>query len=280
MKFIRNLLFDFRQGIFLNSALLLAPMVIAVMAFLDFAGKEHRYLLDGRITENVSLGDYWFYLYGGMHEYIPSPDNAFQFPIVWMVVFLVIPFALLNYPFKDMFGVGQQVLVQSGSRTSWWLSKCCWNFFGTILYHMIMQAMGLLLFLIFQMDISNQIHMDFIKVVFDTTGQEIWNPSGLLLSVLILPLFVSIAINMLQMTLSLFMKPVFSFFVVACLLLTSAYRLSPLLLGNYAMAYRYNWMLKKGVSISVGFTVSVALLLVSILLGLVKFRFYDILERE
>lgn len=280
MKFIKYLLFDLKQGILRNKAMVFAPIVIAATAFLDFASKAHRLLLDGRIRESVSYGDYWFYLYGGMHKYTPSPGNGFRFPVVWIVVFLVIPFVLLNYPFKDLYGAGQQILVGSGRRTVWWLSKCCWNFLGTVMYHMLMQLTGLVLFLVFQMNVSNQIHMDFINLVFEVGHQEVWNRVALPLSVLLLPVLVSTAISMLEMTLSLFLKPMFSFFAVAVLFLSSAYLLTPLLIGNYAMAFRYNWMLKEGVSISVGFGVSIGLLLLSALVGLVRFRYYDILESE
>lgn len=280
MRFIRYLLFDFKQGILRNKALLLVPMIIAAAAFFDFSAKAHRYLQNGMMKGSVSYGDYWFYLYGGMHKYTPSPGNAFQFPVVWILVFLALPFVLLNYPFKDMYGVGQQVLVRSRRRTAWWLSKCCWNLFGTVLYHLVMQVTGLVLFFVFQMNISYRIHMDFIKLAFEVVHQEVWNPSMLSLAVLLLPLITSAAINMLQMTLSLFIKPIFSFFAVAVLFLASAYLLSPFLIGNYAMAYRYDWMLKEGVSISVGGEVSVVLLLIAVLAGLVRFRLYDILESE
>lgn len=280
MKFIRYLSFDLRQGILRRKTLLLTPTVIGAVAFLDFAGKVHRFLMNGMMKGAVSYGDYWFYLYGGMHKYIPSPGNAFRFPVVWIVLFLAIPFILLNYPFEDMHGVGQQILVRSGRRRAWWLSKCCWNFLGTVLYHLILQAVGLVLFFIFQMEVSNRIHMDFITLAFEVGHQEVWEPSVLPPAVFLLPVFVSAVINMMQMTFSLFIKPMFSFFTAAVLLLASAYLLSPLLIGNYAMAFRYHWMLKEGVSISTGGAVCAVLLLLIVILGLVRFRFYDIYGSE
>lgn len=280
MKFIRYLLFDFKQGILHNKALLLGPVVIAAVAFFDFSAKAHRYLLYGMIKSNVCYGDYWFYLYGGMHNYIPSPDNAFQFPVVWILIFLAVPFILLNYPFKDLYGGGQQILVRFGRRSIWWLSKCCWNFCGTVLYHLIIQATGIVLFHLFQMEISNQIHMDFVNLVFDAGNQEVWNPSWIPLSVFLLPVLISVTINILQMTASLFIKPMFSFFAVAVLLLASAYLLSSFLIGNYAMAFRHDWMLKAGVSISAGTGISIILLFIAVFLGIVRFQLYDILENE
>lgn len=280
MRFIKDFVFDIRQGILRSGTLLLVPAVIAAVTFFDFYAKARRYLEQGMIQSTVDYGDYWFYLYGGMCEYIPSPDNPFQFPAVWILVFLVLPFVLLNYPFRDMYGVGQQILVRSGQRSLWWLSKCCWNFCGTVLYHLIIQAAGLVLSLVFKVEISNQIHMDFINLVFNIRYQEVWDPSSLPAAALLLPVLVSAAINMLQMTVSLFIRPMFGFFAVAVLLLASAYLLSPLLIGNYAMAFRYDWMLKAGVSMGAGMRIAAILLFLAVLSGLVRFRLYDILESE
>lgn len=280
MKFIRYLRFDIQQGILRNKALLFTPAVIAIIIFLDFVGKAHGFLDAGLIAEGVSYGDYCFYLYGGMYEYIPDVANAFRFPVVWITVFLVIPFLLLNYPFKDLFGAGQQILVRSGRRTAWWMSKCCWNILGTILYHLIMQLTALALFGVLRMEISNRIHMDFIRLAFQIGHQEVWEQSILPFAVAFLPILVSVSINMFQMTLSLFVKPIFGFFTVSLLFLASAYRLSSWLIGNYAMIYRYDWMLKTGVSMKVGAGMVASLLFVSVIAGLIRFRYYDILEKE
>lgn len=280
MRFINDLIFDFRQGILRSRTLLLVPALIAAVTFFDFYVKARRYLEDGMIQNAAGYGDYWFYLYGGMCEYIPFPENPFQFPVVWILVLLILPFILLNYPFQDLYGVGQQVLVRSGRRSLWWLSKCCWNFCGTVLYHLTIQAIGLVLSLASGMEISNRIHMDFINLVFNIRNQEVWNPSSLPISVLMLPVLISAAINMLQMTVSLFIRPIFSFFAAAVLLLSSAYLLSPFVIGNYAMAFRYDWMLKAGVSIGTGKRIAAVLLFQAALLGLVRFRLYDILEKE
>lgn len=280
MKFIKYLLFDLKQGILYNKLLLITPVAIAVITFLDFSMKANRFLNDGMIKEAVSYGDYWFYLYGGMKKYIPTPGDPFLFPVVWIVIFLILPFILLNYPFQDLYGIGQQIIVRSGRRTIWWLSKCGWNILGTLIYHFLIQVTGGVLFYIFHKDLSNKIHMDFVKLAFNAEQQEIWMRYSLPFMVIILPVIVSAAINLLQMTFSLFIKPVFGFFTVAAVLLSSAYLLSPALIGNYAMAYRCSWMLKEGVSAASGLILSIILLFLAAFLGLIKFYIYDILESE
>ena len=95
-----------------------------------------------------------------------------------------------------------------------------------------------------------------------------------------MPVCVSIVLNMFQMMLCLFLKPIFSFFLVVIVLLGSAYMMTPFLLGNYAMVYRYNWMLKEGLSLDTGRTLLLMIYLCSVVVGNVRFKYYDILEKE
>ena len=87
MRFIEDLAFDFRQGILRRGTLLLVPAVIAAVTFFDFYAKARRYLEQGMTQSTVDYGDNRFYQYGGMCEYIPSPDNPYQFPAVSILVF-------------------------------------------------------------------------------------------------------------------------------------------------------------------------------------------------
>lgn len=278
MKFIKYLRFDIYQGILRNSMLIISPILIAAVIFVDFFLKADRYVTFDILDEPVSFGDYLFYLYGGMKEFIPDHEMGFQLPIVWIIVFFVLPFILLGYPLKDMNGSGQQILIRSTKRTFWWLSKCCWNILGTLFYHFIMLMTGLVACLVFRIDTTSNIHMDFVKAAFEVGPREIREISVLFISTVILPVCVSASINMLQMTLAIFIKPIFSFLVISILLLTSAYLMSPLLIGNYAMIFRYTWILENGVSVEIGYSISLIILFISIITGTVRFHFYDILE--
>lgn len=279
MKFIKFLKFDIRQGIFYNLCLIISPILIATVIFIDFIFKANRYKTFGIITQFVSFGDYLFYLYGGMTEYIPDYGEVFMFPVVWSVVFLIAPFILLNYPIKDMAGNGQHILMRSTKRTYWWLSKCFWNMAGTLFYHFMIQMTGLALCLIFQAEVTNIIHIDFVKAAFSIRPEEIRDVSVLLTSAVFLPVCVSVSVNMLQMTLSLFIKPIYSFFFVLLVFIISAYLLSPVGIGNYAMFLRHDKvLLYNGVSVVYGYVISIILLLLSMLAGSIRFHYYDILE--
>lgn len=279
MKFIKYLAFDIRQGILRNPTLIWSSILISMVIFIDFIFRAHRYAADGIIRQFVSYGDYLFYLYGGMTEYIPEYGEVFSFPIVWIVVFLVIPFTLLNYPFKELAGNGRYILTRSTRRTFWWLSKCIWNMLGTFCYHGLLLLTGIVLCLIFGVEITGAVHTDFVKAALRVRPAEIRDFSELWMPTLLLPVCVSVSLNLMQMTLSIFIKPIYSFFCIAIVLIVSAYVLSPAGIGNYAMFLRQDWVLiENGVSVNTGYGISLLLILLAVIAGNIRFRFFDVLE--
>lgn len=267
----------------LNPALFIIPIIISLIACFDLMNQvsvlnELNYF-DTQVKE--SFADYMVYIYGGMDRYVPKSGNNFLFPIRWLVVFMISPFLVLNYPYRDMQGIGQQILVRTRGRTAWWMSKCIWNVLSVFIYNFLLFATALFFCIAVGGDISGGINseLQYIAFQFDRSsmiyGDEPWS-----LAIIFLPVLVSISINLMQMTLSLFIKPVFSFFFVAFLLISSAYFTSPYLLGNYAMSMRYDMVVKDGVSVADGTIMALLLIGVSICIGVVRFHRYDILDRD
>lgn len=92
--------------------------------------------------------------------------------------------------------------------------------------------------------------------------------------------FIVSALSVMQMAVSLVIKPFFSFCISAGILVLSAYYLNPLLLGNYAMSQRNDLLIDNGVNTKTGIVFSLALLVLSCVVGLFIFRRYDILNKE
>lgn len=279
MKYIKIFWFDFKNGILKNILLFLCPILLSVLTFANvwirIQGLSKTHL------PAAAYGDYWFYVYGGMQKYIPAPGNTFQIPIVWILVFLLPAFLLLNYPMKDMQHIGTHIMVRSGGRTRWWLSKCLWNISATILYHVLLAGILLGLCAFFGIPLDRHIHVKLLEMLFDMFGgNTLISRTVIPAAVFLLPVLCSVAFNLLQMTLCLFVKPVFSFFIVAVLLVSSAYLLSPYAPGNYAMPLRYSWIFKGGVSFHVGMIMSAILIIILVAVGLIRFRTYEILNRD
>lgn len=274
MKFIKVLWFDLKNGYFKGVSCYIFPLFIAIIGFFEL---HRRIAIWG--TE-VALGDYWMYLYGGMKEYIPTTGNPFQFPTMWIAVFLFSSFAVLNYPMKDLQNMGTQILVHVQGRTKWWISKCLWNVLSTVLYHGIILLVLVMLCICFQEPLSFEAHADSIATMFGLWVSEFRGGGVIPIAVILTPVILSIAINLLQMVLLLFTKPVFSFLVICIMMLSSAYFLSDIMIGNFAMPIRYEWAIENGVSYQKGLLFSFGILFIAFICGIMKFRRYDILNKE
>ena len=117
----------------------------------------------GELTE--TFGNHLLYLFQGIDEYIPSPDEPFDFPSMWMLVFLCGNLLTLTYPLRDLEGIGQQILVRSGRREYWWLAKCGWEIVSSFVY-LLMLALGVLSYcLAFRIPIKAEISQRLVEVM-------------------------------------------------------------------------------------------------------------------
>lgn len=229
------------------------------------------------------LGDYLFYLYGGMQEYVPSPTNAFIFPAIWILVFAACAFVVLNYPLKDLNGSGQYVLVKAKSRSLWWLSKCGWNVISTLFYHFLLILTMVFCCIIVNVPVSLEIHVDLIKMMFELPqGMELNEKTVLPCIVLLTPVLFSVALNLFQMQLSFYIKPIYSYMIFLGILLSSAYFMTPYMIGNYAMPVRYHWILgsESDIFYKTGIVILAFIAIFSIIAGLVRIHDVDILAKE
>jgi hypothetical protein len=271
------------NGIVRRPLVFAIPVLIAVMGCFDLTIRVSGLNATGFFGDEMRAGfsDYLAYLYGGMDKYVPGPSMPFLFPSRWAMIFLSAAFATLTYAYKDMQSYGQQILVRMRGRISWWLSKCVWNAAKTLLYHSLC-FLACVMFCIFAgVSLSGGMDKDILYAVFNTSRENIPQAAGAWpTSMLLLPVLISVGLNLAQMTLSLFVRPVFSFLALAFLMIISAYFTSPYLIGNYAMPMRYDAVILGGVNIHAGWIIGCAFIVVPVLAGALRFRRYDILNME
>lgn len=75
--------------------------------------------------------------YRGMQVYIPTGENPFPIPVVWLMLQLVVSFLILSYPTQDLESYGMQFLVRTRKRGVWWISKSIWNILSVALFYLI-----------------------------------------------------------------------------------------------------------------------------------------------
>lgn len=241
----------------------------------------------GKGLETQNFGNLLFFMTAGMEEYVLTPGNVFRFPALWMLLLLLPLYITLYYPFNDLTEYGKNVLVNSKSRYAWWFSKCVWAVASVFLYFALLWSVSILFCLCTQADFSLGVSKELLYrmiphlryTVYQTTG-DVVSESMLAIQMFIMPPLLVAALSVLQMTVSLFIKPFFSFCINVGVLVLSAYYLHPIMLGNYAMSQRNGLLIENGINVYFGILFSVVVLAVAGIVGAVVFKTYDILKRE
>ncbi|SHH70975.1 hypothetical protein SAMN02745196_01142 [Clostridium collagenovorans DSM 3089] len=285
--YIKLFKFDIKNGLLKNKVLLSASLIIPIILCIDYIIKVKGITFGQEVT--LSFADYYMYIFGGvkegvvfgMKDYIPSPTTNFIMPIMWSIVFITLFYGTLNYPFNDMSGIGKQILIRTKGRISWWISKCIWNLICCLFFFSIILGVIWIFCLITGAEISGKINVQLLNSVYNTKIEEI-DGNNILMPVymFVLPIIVTSAISIMQMTISLFIKPIFSFLVTVVLLVFSAYVLSPCLIGNFLILIRFDYIVANGLNFYMGIFVSIFVIVCSIIIGVLKFRHYDIINKE
>lgn len=228
----------------------------------------------------VTTGDYFLALTGGCGKTQISQggDIEFVMPTMWLAFMLWILFCSLYYPFVDLQGIGKYRMVLSGDRGIWWISKCIWAVVNTAVNYLIVffasYSVGICLGAAPSMQTNWYLAQELTMRTDQLTSQSTWN----LWPIFGLTLFVLIAISLMQLVLSMMIKPQFAYLLIAAYLFAGAYKQSPVLIGNYAMAARSNLLVTTGLSPGLGALICLWIILISVTVGYIFFQRKDVLE--
>lgn len=234
--------------------------------------------------KNVTVTEIVMFIFNGMKEYIPGGEESFAFPMMWMVIFVLLLFFTLYYPYNDIMGYGKNVLIASTSRTVWWLSKCVTSICICIVYFFI-AAMSILIFafafgLKFELTVKPEVFATLLRYGIPEGFNLSPEPLYMVLTVFVLPFIFAIAMCLFQMLLTLIIRPFASIIVVTAIFMVSAYYVSPFMIGNYAMTQRSICFVSNGVDPVVGVIIMASIIVFSIVVSTVLFNRYEILEKE
>lgn len=282
MKSIKNILFDIHNGIVKHYLLYLCPAIMALLLSVYGVRRINEYIkLNVDFPAEKTFGNLWLYIYGGMEKYVQSPDNPFKFPVIWTTVFVVCALLVLIYPTKDMYGIGTHIVVAGGSRGKWWFSKVIWNILSTVIYHGIFILIIVFACIASGTKLGTEINMTMQMSLYDISDISLFKViSSVPVSVVLLPIVICIAMNLFQMTLTLFINPAYSFIISCFMMIGSAYVLTPAMVYNYAMPLRYSMLLDGGVNYIYGYVIAAVIAGLSVIVGYVRFLKYDIIKKE
>lgn len=226
----------------------------------------------------MSSGECFAYLILGDFPYSPNSTLPFKVPLLWFLIQIYLPYYLGNYPTNDLKGVGQNTLLKVLGRKIWWIAKVVWAILGCLFY------MTLLLLLCFLFGFLNGrptllLSSDFVNAIF-VSDEFVLLDKSQLLYMIVLPLFATVSLSLLQLMLNFVWRPFCSLVVVISLYVATAYMPSPYLPSSYSMLLRNQYSIQNGVSAQIGIPYLCICSVAFATIGYFVFSHYDILDNS
>lgn len=226
-----------------------------------------------------TLGDFLLYAFGGCDLYIFDLDRPFAIPFQWLLLILLAIYINFDLTEESSAGVNVQLLLRAGDKKQYWLSKILCITISTSLYFMlgviVTLGCGSALGGVSSLEIDNLILN--VMNLSSMVPREATSPA--FIPTLLMVWFAILTITLLQQLISLFIKPIGSFLVMAVFLFLSAYFMKPFFFGNYAMMIRNALLCEGGVDAAEGILILSLVSLASIAGGCVVYDRKDILSK-
>lgn len=226
-----------------------------------------------------SLGDNVLALLCGMIPPQPGERNDVAFPVGWLLLWAACLYAPLSYPSRDMHGFGRNVALECGNRGAWFLSKCLWVIVAALFFlgGLLVAEVGLTAFASGNLGFT----AEEIRPVLELPRRDDLQGAPYDIGPFVATCALAcVALSVLTMVSSLFVRPLISFSVALALLILPALAITGWLPGEYLMAVRSEILRTAGLSVVQSLLYSTALLLFSMLGGLALFDRADLLGRS
>ncbi|MGL4731781.1 MAG: DUF2705 family protein [Clostridium sp.] len=277
--FLMQIKHDFLMGTIYSWKKYIIVFLIFLFFIIKFQGDILNEVKYNSLKELPNFSDYVIEMYKGREALNTENElESLKIPSSWMLINIFLSFIIGYYPLLDLKKYGTQILLRSKKRHQWFLSKCIWIIGNVIIYYAIGYIV-MIIFSLFNGGVSliptSKININISQV--NTTNFEI---KTVLILGMVLPIVTSISLSIFQMTLALFTTSIFSNITIISILIVSVYYCSFLLSGNYLMILRNSEIALNGVNTSYGLIVGSIIIILSIIIGTLRFNRIDILEKK
>jgi len=281
MNVFKLLLCDLKEGTFKNKRFLVVP----ILALFECMSAHIRVaficdMYQGKTT--ATIYNLFTEIFHGCDPLSKVREMHMPIPYMWLSVFIFSMFTVFDYAHDDISNFGVQIISRTGKRSSWWLSKCIWSLLSGVYFYLIFMITITVFasmndyFLSFA---DNTLLTDLIansSVYYTYKNIEVVTGTELFFT-FISPLVVICTLNIMEMTFSLLIKPLYSFFVTFGILLLSVFVDWQIIFPRSAMVLMNTNYFNNGYNMKLGLVVCIFVILLSVVVGEIWFSRYDIL---
>jgi hypothetical protein len=286
VKLFKAIRYDLRFGIFESMKKYLFAVLLAAFIFVGLTVDAR--VLASLLTDNpdnvfklpISFADVILIELGAnLPVALKSAGiTGFTFPTMWFLLNIIPCYLTLSYATQDLSSGGIQVITRLHSKSRWWISKCVLSIAAVCIYYIIIYAVLALLCLASGFDLSLIPDETIFSTEFMVTFVAAEVTSLQMFSALcLMPCIISAVLCLVQMTLTLFMKPVFAYMIICAYLTAAVLCVSPLFIANYAMPLRSAAIGVYNFDFASGLLCSAAVALAAIIIGRFRIVKMDIL---
>ncbi|KXY52264.1 hypothetical protein ACFVXR_30145 [Bacillus thuringiensis] len=193
-------------------------------------------------NQQNSILDLWFLLFEGVKN---NQQSFYIPPFSWLLIQIFLAYLMGDYVFKELKENSFYTLIKSQSRLNWFLGKIIWIIGTVSLFYFTIII--ILIFSSFWLDLNFTTWGEYSNYTFDSNLTKLTNPINFFLLFLLSCFITSLLISIIQVILTLLIKPIYSFCIIVSILLASIYFSSSLLISKYLMAIHFATFFKNGI---------------------------------
>lgn len=265
--------YDLKCGVLERKKIMFLCIFFICMTNLYFLSQIDGFTMVTKKTVHPGWIDYMLNMYHGMKKYIPNSKQKFELPIAYFGQLILSSILIGDYVIKDIEQCGIQVLVRNQSRRNWIMSKVMWGALIIIGFYCISMVINLF-FSEFRFSFDNDIAMNVIGL----QTEHFHISSGLIITVIILPVLTAVTLGQIQITISLLFSPNIAFLVIMGVGLLSAYYTTPLLIGNLGMIHRTTFFLYGGIDAWMAVVIDLSIIILMLIFDFLCIRRKNILK--
>lgn len=282
MNVSKIIICDFKNGIIHNKRYFLVPILIFFECM--YIDNLIRSISFGKSLGIPTILDLFVLVFCGCDPVSKLPkDNAVpDLPYFWIAIFIFAVFSGFEYMHDDLTQFGTQIITRCKKRRTWWSSKCIWCIVSSLWFY-ILTLLTILLYAAlhgyeFVLDNNHTITNTFAESSL-TYKLASDNNIGLFnkICLIIAPYMVICALNMIQMVLCLYLKPIFSYIAPSIIIMAATYTDSPIAFTRCGMLLYNQDYLENGYSTCIGIIICLLIIMISIIWGGAYFKSANIL---
>lgn len=276
MKTLRLLNRDMRNGVIAKWYLFLVPILFSFIQSYQFhLFLENQSERNALITKGT-IADYIMFVMKGTTVFNFDPKEYFFIPVYWFVFQIGLAYFVSYYAYDDVVANGVELLVAVKNKRYLWLSKFLWCLLTVITYFAVCMLMVCVAAGLWGADVHFEPTISLRVTIYPISAVGL-NTGSIWLTVVILPMLISLAMCLGQIFLEFLLTPAISFGIICLVYIISAYYTKWYFVGNYTMWQRSSYIADNGLNPMSGIVLAACIILLTLIGGTIYFDNKDII---